>query len=168
MYVQERFLARLSASDHRERFVLKGGLFLYSRYGEAARPTRDLDLLGRATPADVERVAEMMREIAALEMADGVRFDPDSVRAARTKEAADYEGVRVRLVGSLERARQPIQIDVGFGDVVTPAPQELDYPTLLDLGNLPAPRVLAYSLETVIQGTSDVWEPERASWIEAI
>ena len=68
-------------------------------------------------------------------------------RTERISEDADYEGVRVTLVAYLERAKIPIQIDVGFGDTVTPAPSETDYPTLLEF---PGPRLLAYPKETVV------------------
>jgi Nucleotidyl transferase AbiEii toxin, Type IV TA system len=78
---------------------------------------------------------------------DGVRFDPDTVSAERIAEAADYEGVRVNLKAYLERAKIPIQIDIGFGDAVTPPPVENNYPTLL---GSTAPRLLTYPRETVV------------------
>jgi hypothetical protein len=78
---------------------------------------------------------------------DGLRFDAETVEAERISEDADYEGVRVTFVAYLERANIPIQIDIGFGDVVTPAPSRTDYPTLLEF---PGPRLLAYPKETVV------------------
>jgi hypothetical protein len=78
---------------------------------------------------------------------DGLRFDAETVEAERISEGADYEGVRVTLVAYLERAKIPIQIDIGFGDIVTPAPSRIDYPTLLEF---PGPRLLAYPKETVV------------------
>ena len=119
LYMQERFLARLAASTYRERFVLKGGVFLYLRYQSQARPTVDLDLLGRALSPDLDLIATIMCDIADTALEDGVRFDPNSVRTARIREEAIYEGVRVKLTAYLESARVPLQIDVGFGDALT-------------------------------------------------
>jgi len=78
---------------------------------------------------------------------DGLRFDPKTVKAERTKEDADYEGVRVTFTAFLEKAQIPMQIDIGFGDTVTPGPVEMEYPTLLEPPN---PRLLAYPRETVV------------------
>jgi hypothetical protein len=76
-----------------------------------------------------------------------LRFDPKTVKAERIKEDADYEGVRVTFTAYLEKARVPIQIDIGFGDTIKPGPIETDYPILLDL---PSPRLLTYPRETVV------------------
>jgi hypothetical protein len=78
---------------------------------------------------------------------DGLRFDAGTVAGERIKEDADYEGVRIKFVGYLEKARIPMQIDVGFGDVVHPAAEEHGYPTILDF---PAPRLQMYPKETVV------------------
>lgn len=78
---------------------------------------------------------------------DGLLFDPSTVQAIRIKEDADYEGVRVTFVGTLANARIPVQIDIGFGDAITPAPKETAFPTLLDL---PKPVLLTYPKETVV------------------
>lgn len=148
LYMQERFLARLAASNYQDRFILKGGVFLYLRYGSRARPTVDLDLLGRALAPDLGRIAAIMREVTSLNLADGVRFDPESVSATRIREEAIYEGVRVKLNAYLESARVPLQIDVAFGDLLTSKPGALSYPTLLGDAQLPA--VLTYAIETVV------------------
>jgi predicted nucleotidyltransferase component of viral defense system len=150
LYVQERFLARLASGAHRDQFVLKGGLYLYSRYGTLARPTKDVDFLGRATPSDVESVVQTVREIISLELKDGVTFDPEAVTGSVIKEDQEYEGVRVNLIGMLGRSRQPLQIDVGFGDAITAGPVKLEFPTLLNLDGPNAPTILAYSIETVV------------------
>jgi predicted nucleotidyltransferase component of viral defense system len=148
IFFQERFLARLSRSSHADRFVLKGGLYLYARFGQEARPTKDVDVLGRGLPSDLEIIAEIMREVLEIELEDGVTFNPNSLKTSRIKEGAEYEGVRVSFTGTLETMRQTLQIDVGFGDVVNPEPKPFDFPVLLE--DLSAPRLLAYSLETVI------------------
>ena len=150
LYVQERFLARLAAGSHRERFVLKGGLYLYSRYGALARPTKDIDLLGQATSSDIQAVVEAMRETVTVELEDGVVFDPDSVSGEAIKQDQEYEGVRVKLTAHLGLSRQTLQIDVGFGDAVTAGPVDLEFPMLLDSGDVQRFTLLAYSVETVV------------------
>jgi hypothetical protein len=144
-YGLERILFRLSR--YHDVFILKGALLFELWTEQRYRPTRDADSLARGdnTP---ERFAHIFRELCELEAhEDGLRFDTDTVEAERISEDADYEGVRVTFVAYLERAKIPIQIDIGFGDIVTPAPSDTDYPTLLEF---PPPRLLAYPKETVV------------------
>ncbi len=146
-YALERFLYRLGQSSYRDRFLLKGAMLFQAWTASPHRPTRDLDLLGYGEPTP-ERCRNIVREIGALRVADdGLIFDGETVRANLIKEDQEYEGVRVTLLGRLAQARIPLQIDIGFGDVVSPAPRDLDYPTLLPLA---APRIRAYSMESVI------------------
>ena len=146
-YAMERFLYRLSTTEHRARFVLKGALMLHVWEAPLARATKDLDFLGRLDNA-LENLERVVREICAAAVEpDGMVFDPALVKAERIKEEADYEGVRIRFIGMLGKARVAMQIDVGFGDVVTPAAVEITYPTLLDF---PAPSLSGYPRETVI------------------
>lgn len=143
----ERMLFRLSQSKHRDRFVLKGALLFELWTQERYRTTRDADLLARGdnTP---ERLAGVFRGVCKIAVVDdGLRFDAQTVKAERITEDADYQGVRVVFVGYLENARIPIQVDIVFGDVVTPGPVEAEFPTLLDF---PAPKLLAYPRESVI------------------
>ncbi len=143
----ERFLYRLSTSKHADRFILKGALLLRVWQAPAARPTMDIDLLGR-TSNDPAALARTMQDICRQSVtADGLQFDADSVTAQAIAEEADYHGVRVRFRGSLGTARVTMQIDVGFGDVVTPEPTLVEYPTLL--GD-PPPRLLAYPRESAV------------------
>lgn len=146
-YAMERFLYRLSTTPHRARFVLKGALMLHVWEAPLARATKDLDFLGRLDNA-TENLERVIREVCTADVEpDGVVFDPASVRSERIKEEADYHGVRVRFVGLLGRARVTMQVDVGFGDVVTPGEQVITYPALLDF---PAPVLSGYPRETVI------------------
>jgi hypothetical protein len=146
-FAMERFLYRLSKSPHRSRFVLKGALLLHVWDAPLARATKDLDFLGHLENS-LENLAQVVREVCAIEVEpDGVMFDLTTVKAERIKEDADYEGVRVRFVGLLGKARVAMQIDVGFGDVVTPRAESITYPTLLDF---PAPKLSGYPRETVI------------------
>jgi hypothetical protein len=153
LYVQERLLARLAASNHLEHFVLKGGLLLYTHLGEKARPTQDVDVLGRGTSSDLEQVATALREIAAVSLEDGLIFDPTSVSVAPIRPEEEYGGTRVRLMAHLGTAKIPVQIDIGFGDALSPQPILLDYPALLEgqtEGQVVNFSVWAYALETVV------------------
>jgi hypothetical protein len=146
-YVVQGLLCRLGQSAHRGRFILKGAM-LYVAWGEEAyRPTRDLDLLGFG-PAGVEPVAACFRDLCAVNVAaDGLVFLADSVRAEKIREVGEYGGTRVRLEARLAEIRLDLQVDVGFGDVVVPHPEEVDFPALLEG---PGPRIRAYSRESVV------------------
>jgi len=146
-YALERLLYRLGRSDQRERFILKGAMLFALWSGEPYRATRDLDLLGLGdSGADVIRAA--VRSLCELPVEeDGIGYAADGIRVESTADEEGYPVVRVRLNASLAGARIPVHVDIGFGDVVTPAAKEMDYPTLLDL---PAPRIFAYPRETVV------------------
>jgi len=146
-YALERLLYRLSLSAHRDRFILKGAMLLTTWVADRFRSTRDLDLLGYGENSP-ERIADAFREICAQPVDDdGVVFDVEGLEASPIREEVDYGGVRVRTTATIACARVPIQVDIGFGDAITPGPVEIDYPTLLDA---PAPHLRAYPVETVI------------------
>jgi hypothetical protein len=146
-YAMERFLYRLSTTSHRARFVLKGALMLHVWDAPLARATKDLDFLGRLDNS-LENLERVVQEVCTADVEpDGMVFDPATVKTERIKEDADYEGVRIRFVGLLGKARVAMQLDVGFGDVVTPGAQDVTYPTLLDF---PAPALSGYPRETVV------------------
>ncbi len=143
----ERFLYRRSKSLYADRFILKGGLLLRAWRSPEIRPTMDIDMLGITSNEESNIIAQIQEIIAFEVKPDGLNFDPDSVRSERIIENADYEGVRILLNGTLGSARVSLQIDIGFGDVVFPDPEEIDLPVIL---NFPAPRLLCYSRESVI------------------
>lgn len=146
-YAMERFLYRLSKSAHADRFVLKGGLMLRVWRSPELRPTMDIDMLGR-TSNEGAHIVVQIRDILTTDVAtDGLTFDTDSIQAERIVEDADYEGIRIRFLGTLGSAKINMRIDIGFGDVVYPDPEESDLPTLLDF---PPPRLLCYSRESSI------------------
>ena len=146
-FALERILYRLSQSEHADRFLLKGALLFTLWYDMPHRATRDADLLGFGA-SDLASIAETFRDIAAVAVDDGIAFDPASVTVEEIRKEAGYGGVRVIIAGELAKARCKTQIDVGFGDAVTPAPVDSVYPVLLD--DLPAPRLRAYPTYTVI------------------
>ena len=146
-YALERLLYRLGRSDQRDRFILKGAMLFALWAGEPYRATRDLDLLGLGD-SGVEAIRAAVRSLCELPVEkDGIGYAAESIRVESTADEEGYPIVRVRLSASLAGARIPVHIDIGFGDVVTPAATKMEYPTLLDL---PAPRILAYPRETVV------------------
>ncbi len=145
-YAMERFLYRLSLSTYGDQFVLKGALMLQIWGGPLSRATRDIDLLGTVAP--LTDMIEIVRACADLECEDdGVRFDAHSLSGERIRLTADYDGIRVRCAAHLGNAHVVVQIDVGFGDVITPGAHYIEYPTLLGFN---APRLLGYPPETFI------------------
>lgn len=131
LYAMERFLYRLGHSSQAPNFVLKGGLMLRVWKAPITRPTRDVDLLGR-TLNTVANLVSIVRQLCVEEVEpDGMRFDPTTVAGSVINEDAEYNGVRVKFAGLLGVARASMQIDVGFGDAVVPAPVDIEVPTLL-------------------------------------
>lgn len=146
-YAVERFLYRLSRSPYAERFVLKGALLLLVWLGETLRPTRDADLLGFGDLSD-DALTQVFVDVCGIEVEpDAMTYVGDSVRLEPIREENAYGGRRVTLLAVIGAARVTVQVDIGIGDVVTPAPEWLEYPSLLDF---PRPRLRAYPRETVI------------------
>lgn len=146
-YGIERLLYRLSRSPHAEKFLLKGAMLFAIWSDGTHRPTRDVDLLGFGAHDD-EILKAIFTELCRLEIEpDGLTFLPESVAAAPIREEAAYPGTRITLEARMEKVRIPIQVDIGFGDVVTPAPEEIEFPALLDF---PAPHLRAYPIYTVV------------------
>ena len=145
-YALERLLFRLSVSPHKELFVLKGAMLYAAWLADPFRTTRDLDLLSFAD-RETAPLVEIFRDICAQPVADdGLRFDTANILAEPTGDDRTHGALRVRTSAQLAAAIIPVQIDVGFGDAVTPSPLELEYPVLLDH---PAPTLNAYPRDTV-------------------
>lgn len=145
-YALERLLYRLSLSEYRDRYVLKGALLITTWFDSPHRPTRDLDFLGFGDPSSDVLLARF-REIAAITVDDGLAYDTASLTAQPIREDQLYGGIRLRTTATLAGARIPIIIDTGFGDATEPGLQEIDLPVLLDM---PTPHLFAYRPETVI------------------
>ena len=146
-YAMERFLYRLSQSAHKDKFALKGAMMLNVWQSPELRPTMDIDLLGRTSNEETVIAAQVHDILAVTVEADGLVFDPASIQTERITEDSDYEGIRVRFQGKLDSARIHMQIDIGFGDIIFPAPEESELPTVL---GSPAPQLLCYSRESAI------------------
>lgn len=146
-YGLERLLYRLSQSEYRNRFILKGAMLFTLWDDQMHRPTRDVDFLGFGDSGE-GTLREIFRNLCDLPVEDdGLVFLADSVKVESIRDATEYGGTRVVLLGELAGARIPIQADIGFGDAVTPEPEEVEYPTLL---GYPTPRLKAYPRETVV------------------
>ena len=146
-FALERMLFRLSCSDHADEFVLKGAMLFQVWSGDRHRPTRDIDFLGHGEPSEV-RFRRLFQEICAVEVDDdGLRFDASSIEVRTMKEADKYQGIRIKLNAFLASARIPVQVDIGFGDAITPEPIQIDYPVILEFA---APKLFAYPRVTVV------------------
>lgn len=147
LYAMERFLYRLSVSEHGDRFVLKGAMLLRVWDQASYRTTRDIDLLGRVSN-EAQVVESIIRDVCEQDVdPDGLIFDPASIQSDAIVEDADYAGLRVTFRGQLGNARLSMQLDIGFGDRITPAPLTVEFPAMLAM---PAARLQTYPPETVV------------------
>lgn len=146
-YAIERMLYRLSISQQRDQFLLKGALLFDLWFDVPHRPTHDADFLGFGS-AELPHVEALFRDVCQIQVDDGMVFQPDTVKADEIRKEANYAGVRVTLVGLLNGARCPVQLDIGFGDAVVPGPDEVDYPTILS--EMSGPRLRVYPRYTVV------------------
>lgn len=140
-FALERLLYRLSESENSKNFVLKGAM-LFSVWAQIPhRTTKDLDLLGFGNPSSEELRILFQSLCTISSIDDGLNFISESIKIEEIREANQYNGFRVHLDAYLGNARIPVQIDVAYGDVVSPPAKTIEYSTLLDF---PAPRILAY------------------------
>lgn len=159
LYALEGLLARLAASEHRDQLVLKGGMLL-AAFGQR-RPTRDLDVHALDLAGDLHPIRQLVADIAAVPIEDGLEFDTAGATAQVIRDDEEYSGVRVALDATLHTARLKTKIDVNFGDPIWPAPQEVTVPRLLDdpplaLRGYPLHMILAEKLVTAIdRGTAN-------------
>ncbi|HUK01558.1 MAG TPA: nucleotidyl transferase AbiEii/AbiGii toxin family protein [Steroidobacteraceae bacterium] len=146
-YATERFLYRLSRSEHADRFVLKGALLMLVWLGETLRPTRDADLLGFGELSE-QSLPGILTDVCHVDAEpDGMEYLPSRIRVAPIRQEDAYGGLRTTIEARLANARLQVQVDVGIGDAVVPEPEWLDYPALLEF---PRARLRAYRAETVI------------------
>ena len=148
MYGLERTIYRLSISEFAERFTLKGGIFLYALFnGDYTRATTDIDLLAQCISNDIEEMKKVFKEIFSIKCDDALRFDLNTLDVIYITEFKEYHGVKVSILGHLDKTKVPISIDIGFGDIVYPERMKMDFPVLLDMD---IPKVYAYSINSVV------------------
>ena len=145
-YGLERCLYRIGISPFAKNFMLKGALLFLVWGQDDHRPTRDADLLA-AGSNDLRQMEETFKKICTIPVDDGIVFDAGTVRAQEIAEEKAYTGIRLNFVGRLDGAKIPMQFDIGFGDAVTPGPESIEYPALLDF---PPPTLRAYPIYTVV------------------
>ncbi len=146
-FALERLLYRIGQSAFADKFILKGALLFALWYDLPHRATRDIDLLG-FEPSDIASVIKAFEAILIIQADDGLRFDATSMTAQDIRKESDYAGIRISVYVELSRARCRVQIDIGFGDAVTPSALQTTYPTMLD--DLPPPQIRVYPTYTVI------------------
>mgnify|MGYP002857576299 FL=1 len=148
VYVLERTLYRISISEYRDKFTLKGGILLYGLFTEDfTRATTDIDLLGAKISNEAENMKAVFEDIFSQECDDPIVFKLDTLKVSNITEFKEYHGLNVSILAFLDRTRIPVSIDIGFGDIIYPDRVEMEYPTLLD--DDPA-KMYAYSIESTI------------------
>jgi predicted nucleotidyltransferase component of viral defense system len=145
-YALERFLYRIAISPFADRFMLKGALLFFVWVHDSYRPTRDGDLLASGS-SELRDMEKTFKQICGVAFEDGIVFEAESVRAQEIAEDKAYSGIRTNFVAHLAGAKIPVQFDIGFGDAVTPGPDRIRYPALLEF---PAPELRAYPVQTVV------------------
>jgi predicted nucleotidyltransferase component of viral defense system len=146
-FALERLLYRLSQSTHADSFLLKGALLFDLWFDVPLRPTRDIDLLGFGL-AELPHVIGVFDDLCSITVNDGIVFVAESIKAEEIRKEANYAGIRISMIGLLGTARASIQVDIGYGDAVTPAPETAIYPVLLK--DFPAPELRVYPRYTVV------------------
>ncbi len=147
LYMQERFLYRLSISAHADNFLLKGGLLLFSHDKFNTRPTIDIDFLALRIQNNNDVLKKIISEIARLQCDDGLLFRTEDITVVTILEHGHYRGLRAGITCNLGKARNRLQMDIGFGDVVI-RPIDIEFPVLLETHQIPVIKV--YSLESAI------------------
>lgn len=148
-YFNERLLYRVSVSQYKDNFLLKGGALLYALNGLEARPTIDVDFMAKRLSRDRDSLMEVFKKIVAIGCdEDGVVFDAEGMRAEAITVDKKYPGLRFYVTARMDTIVHTMSVDIGFGDVVSPCPMTIDFPLLLP--NIPSVSLQAYSLETVV------------------
>lgn len=143
----ERLLYRISILPATRNYLLKGAQLFNLWYDQPFRPTKDIDFLGFGSN-DLEEIRKLFIDLSDLDLADGLTFDSDTVRVFKMNEENRYPGVRVALIGRLNRSEISVKIDIGFGDKVTTLPEEAVFPVLID--EFPQPKLFVYPIHTVV------------------
>jgi hypothetical protein len=180
-FALERLLLRLSKSQFRDRFILKGGMLVTQWFDHDSRETRDIDFLGFGSD-EPEAMRSIFAEIMQIKCDDGLMFDIDAITAAPIREAMEYGGIRLRTAAYLEKTRVPIILDIGFGDALADPGQTIDYPSILgmdrpNIRSYPPASVIAEKFQAVValglvngrmKDFYDLWAVPRALEIDAV
>ena len=145
IFFMERFLERVSMSEYRDQFILKGGMLVSSLLGINVRATMDIDTTVRALPITEQDISRIVLEICAIKIEDRISFQITNVETIM--EDFDYPGIRLHMIGTLEKLRQPIKIDVSTDDVITPSAIEYEYKLMFEERTI---RLITYNIETLL------------------
>jgi len=146
-YAIERFLYRLSLSQHSNKFFLKGGLTLKAWEISQHRATLDIDLLGK-TSNSIQNLKGIIHDICQHEVIpDGISFESTSLKLSEMQVNGEYHGIRALFIANMHTAKISMQIDIGFSDIIFPEPTIIAYPTILEF---PPPKLNGYTPESVI------------------
>lgn len=144
-YIMERFLERISLSEYKRNFILKGGMLVASLVGMNLRATMDVDTTVRSIPLTLDDAQEIVNEIIAIKTDDNVAFEIKS--AEEIMEEHDYPGIRLKLEAQFENSRQTIKLDISTGDVITPEAVEYEYPLMFEDRTV---SLYSYNIETLL------------------
>lgn len=144
-YMMERLLERISVSDYKDKFILKGGMLVAAMVGLDARSTMDLDATVKGINITIEDVGKIVTSIISEQIEDGVEFRIKSV--SRIMDEAEYPGVRISMEAFFDGVRTPLKIDISTGDVITPSEIRYSFKLMLEDRFI---EIYAYNLETVL------------------
>lgn len=144
-YMMERFLERISLSDYKDKFILKGGMLVAAMVGLDARSTMDLDATVKGVDVNLDTVREIVISIISVQVDDGVKFNVKNI--SEIMEEAEYPGVRVDIEAEFDGVRTPLKIDISTGDIITPREIQYSFRLMLEDRSID---VWAYNLETVL------------------
>ena len=144
-YMMERFLDRISLSEYRDKFILKGGMLVAAMVGLDARSTMDLDATVKGTNINVEDIENLISAIVSVPIDDGVKFQLKSI--SEIMDEAEYPGIRVNMTATFDGVVTPLKIDISTGDVITPGEVRYSFKLMLEERSID---IWAYNLETVL------------------
>ena len=148
IYGLERTIYRISISKYADYFILKGGIFLYALFnGNFTRVTRDIDFLAQNIENNVDTMKSVFTDIFSIKCDDALIYDLTSLTIQEITEFKEYHGVNVCITAYLDKTRLPISIDIGFGDVIYPDKNKIQFPVLLDTT---PPQIYSYSIYSAI------------------
>ena len=145
IYFFERFLERLSKSNYKNNFVIKGGFLISSLIGIENRTTMDMDTTIKGIPLKEEKIKEIVDEIININVDDGIKFEIKDISYIR--EDDEYENFRISLIANVGKTKNPMKLDLTTGDTITPREIEYTYPCIFSQEDI---KIMAYPLETIL------------------
>ena len=145
IYFFERFLERLSKSNYKNNFVIKGGFLISSLIGIENRTTMDMDTTIKGIALKEEKIKEVVDEIININVEDGIKFEIKDISYIREED--EYENFRISLIANVGKTKNPMKLDLTTGDAITPREIEYTYPCIFTKEDI---KIMAYPLETIL------------------